>query len=60
VTTCARCATFHPPRTTSADLESYWGDPLCRPCARTVADLLDEHDKWPPVPWTDADEEVIR
>jgi hypothetical protein len=53
-TTCERC------RKRSAVITAYWGPSLCRPCAGRVAELADEHDAWPPVPWTDADEEVIR
>jgi hypothetical protein len=58
VTDCKRCASAG--QTRPSDLVSYWGDPLCRPCARAVAALLDRHDKWPSVPWTDADEELIQ
>jgi hypothetical protein len=50
---CARC------RTARARLTAYWGPALCRPCARTVAELLDQNDAWPPVPWTDADQELV-
>lgn len=43
--TCTRCAEL------PAALTAYWGDPLCSPCAQELADLFDEEDRWPPVPW---------
>jgi len=49
---CDRCKKRKPV------LTAYWGPDLCRPCAQAVAALLDEHDKWPPVPWTDDDREL--
>lgn len=52
-TYCRRC------KKTPSALTTYWGDPLCHPCAVAVAELLDAHDKWPPVPWTDEDEEML-
>ena len=42
---CARCDEE------LASLTAYWGDPLCSSCAEQLADLFDEQDKWPPVPW---------
>lgn len=49
---CARCGA------SPAVVPAYWGPWLCRPCAQHVAELLDLHDKWPPVPWDD--EQVTR
>lgn len=42
---CMRCAER------PAALASYWGDPLCSPCAQQLARLFDERGQWPPVPW---------
>jgi hypothetical protein len=42
-----------------AELTAYWGDPLCRPCARAVAAQLDVLDEWPPVPWDDDDRTAL-
>lgn len=50
---CKRC------QIESAELTSYWGDPLCRECARHVAQLLDERGCWPDVPWSDDDAGVL-
>lgn len=55
---CRRCE--REGRDTAADLMAYWGHPLCRPCAVRTAEQLDERDRWPPVPWTEDDEEVLR
>ena len=43
---CKRCAASN--RHTPAEVTTYWGDPLCRECARAVYALLYEHDRWPP------------
>lgn len=53
--TCRRCSNA------PATIRPYWaeGIELCGPCAAAVAALLDEHDKWPPVPWND-DEATAR
>lgn len=51
--TCKRCGNA------PATIRPYWTGEveLCGPCASAVAELLDQHDKWPPAPW-DADEYV--
>lgn len=56
-TRCVRCESSG--RLADAVLTSYWGHALCRPCAHAVAALLDEHDRWPAVPWTAQDEQVL-
>lgn len=53
MTYCRRC------KKVPADLTAYWGHPLCRPCAVAVAEMLDAEDRWPPVPWTEDDRELI-
>jgi hypothetical protein len=58
VTPCKRCGAD-----ATEGVEPYWAKDhhrLCRPCCSAVAAQLDERDKWPPVPWTEADEEVLR
>lgn len=52
--TCERCGS-------PGHLRAYWRPQpaLCAPCARYLADELDRRDCWPPVPWTDADHEVV-
>jgi protein-arginine kinase activator protein McsA len=47
--TCKRC------HQAPATIQPYWTDEieLCGHCATAVARLLDQHDKWPPVPWDD-------
>jgi hypothetical protein len=52
-TYCARC------KKAKATLTAYWGPALCTPCAVAVAELLDAHDKWPPVPWDDEDTQMM-
>lgn len=54
MTYCDRC------HQTPATIHAYWGPLLCTPCAVAVAELLDHHDKWPAVPWSAADEEVLQ
>lgn len=46
---CRRC------HTTPATIRPYWATEaeLCGPCASAVAEWLDSHDRWPPVPWDD-------
>jgi hypothetical protein len=41
---CQRC------RRNPAHLCSYWGQHLCRPCARALPPLFDRNDTWPPFP----------
>jgi hypothetical protein len=49
--TCKRC------HEVLATIQPYWADAieLCGPCSTAVAALLDQHDKWPAVPWDDED-----
>jgi hypothetical protein len=54
VTRCERCRKRPP------TIHAYWGALLCTPCAVAVAELLDQHNAWPAVPWTNDDEEVLR
>lgn len=42
---CARCAER------PSVLTAYWGDPLCSPCIEHLVRVMDERDRWPPVPW---------
>ena len=51
--TCRRC------KTSPGDLVAYWGHWLCSPCAQRTALDLDERGRWPEVPWTDEDWEVL-
>lgn len=53
MTYCQRC------KSRQAAVTTYWGADLCEPCCAAVAELLDTHDKWPPVPWNDTDKELI-
>lgn len=56
--TCRRCGNAANPGVTP-----YWardGHRLCLPCAAAIAAKLDEADRWPPVPWNEADEEVLK
>lgn len=55
---CARCEA-NKGITTPAVLHAYWGPALCSPCAMAVAALLDEHDKWPTVPWTETEQAAL-
>lgn len=54
---CRRCECEG--RSTRADLTAYWGHPLCSPCAIRTATELEERDRWPKVPWTEEDEELV-
>jgi hypothetical protein len=56
MTPCRKCASA------PGEITPYWakdGHKLCRPCCIYVAEELDRRDKWPPVPWTSDDEEVL-
>lgn len=50
---CERCGA-------PGQLHAYWGPVLCADCAHYLAAELDKRDKWPPVPWSDADQELIQ
>lgn len=57
MTACKRCGTL-----TTTGVTPYWakdGHRLCKACCIAVAEELDRRDKWPPVPWADADHEVL-
>ena len=56
MTTCRRC------NTAAGTVTPYWaldGHMLCGPCCVAVAERWDAEDRWPPVPWTTEDEELI-
>lgn len=40
-------------------LTSYWGHPLCRPCVHHIVALCDREDRWPPVPWSEDDQDLL-